>query len=108
MQVFRRWGGVIASVILAATGLFVSFGEAHLFGLLFMGVGLVAAAWQAWQVKKELGDPYDLTKLWDAPLPEDIQPEAAETLPEEAYCHRCDQLVPREFARCPNCGEWMR
>jgi hypothetical protein len=105
---FRQWAGVIASLILAGAGFFVSFGEAHIFGLLFGSVGLVAAAWQAWQVKKDMGDPYDLNKLWDSPLPEDIQPESSDYEPDQAYCHRCNHIVPAEFARCPDCGEWVR
>jgi uncharacterized paraquat-inducible protein A len=108
MKFFRQWGGVIASLILAGCGWVFSQGEWHLFGLMFMGVGLAFAAWQAWQVKKDMGDPYDLNKLWDSPLPEDIQPEAADYEPDQAYCHRCNHIVPAEFARCPDCGERVR
>jgi uncharacterized paraquat-inducible protein A len=109
VKFFRQWAGVIASLILAGSGFLVSFGkEAHYFGLIFGSVGLVAAAWQAWQVKKDMGDPYDLNKLWDSPLPEDIQPEVADFEPDQAYCHRCGHIVPDDFARCPDCGEPVR
>jgi hypothetical protein len=105
---FRRWAGVIAALVVAGSGWLFSLGEWHLFGLLFMAVGLAFAAWQAWEVKKDLGDPYDLNKLWDSPLPEDIQPEELPYELDQAYCHRCNHIVPDDFARCPNCGEWMR
>lgn len=108
MKFFRQWSGVIAALVISASGAFVSFGEAHFFGLMLMWVALLAAAWLAWQVKKEMGDPYDLNKLWDSPLPEDIQPEGTDYEPDQAYCHRCGHIVPDDFARCPDCGELVR
>ena len=108
MKFFRQWSGVIASLVLAGFGGLVSLGEGHLFGLLLMAVGLLAAAWQAWQVRKEMGDPYDLSKLWESPLPEDIQPEDIPYELDQAYCHRCGHIVPPEFARCPDCGTPVR
>ena len=104
MKVFRQWSGVIASLIVALCG-GVLAGVLGVFLLLF---GLTAAAWQAWMIRKEAGDPYDLNKLWDAPLPEDIQPEEVTHAPENAYCHRCNHIVPEGFARCPDCGERVR
>ena len=108
MKFFRLWSGVIASLVISASGAFVSFGEAHIFGLMLMCIGLLGAVWQAWQIRKEQGDPYDLNKLWDSPLPEDIQPEDALYEPDQAYCHRCGHIVPDDFARCPDCGEPVR
>lgn len=107
MQVMRQWSGVIAALILALAG-GVMVGELHVLGSTFLVLGLAAAGWQAWMIKKEAGDPYDLNKLWDSPLPEDIQPEDVPYELDQAYCHRCGHIVPEDFARCPDCGEPVR
>lgn len=104
MQVFRQWSGVIASLILALCGGFL----AGVLGIMMVVLGLASAAYQAWMIRKAAGDPYDLNKLWDSPLPEDIQPEDALQEPENAYCHRCNHIVPEGYARCPDCGERVR
>ena len=80
----------------------------RVFGTLLLLMGLFAAGYQAIMLRRAVGDPYDLNKLWDAPLPEDMQPEDVVHEPENAYCHRCNHIVPEGFARCPDCGERVR
>ncbi len=75
-------------------------------------------------------DPYDLSKLWEAPLPDesprsehheplakpldaesfdakplDAKPLDTEPLDDDLlYCHRCGASMSRRFAVCPDCG----
>lgn len=58
-------------------------------------------------------DPYDLSRLWDSPLPDRTTParsleieeaEREDENPKLAYCHRCGSSMPKAYAVCPGCG----
>jgi len=50
-------------------------------------------------------DPYDLSRLWDDPLPEIPTPDLPEPESDDLiYCHRCGVSTSSRFAVCPDCG----
>ena len=53
-------------------------------------------------------DPYDLSKLWETPVPEETpDPEPDPGGPHDddlLYCHRCGAAMSGQFAVCPGCG----
>lgn len=80
-------------------------------GLFFTGLGMVCVnVYQAtYEWLRHRRDPYDLSKLWDEPLPEN--PPAVPALPQElpqeddlVYCHRCGASMHGIHAICPDCG----
>ncbi len=70
-------------------------------GVVLCGIGLGAAIWQGVQMWRERPDPYDLTRLWDAPPPEAEETNHERTL---IYCHRCGSSMSEIHSLCPHCG----
>jgi hypothetical protein len=108
MKVLRKAAGLIGAILV------VAFGGALLlvtpiFGAMLGVAGVGLLVWQVRALWKSREDPYDLKKLWDAPVP--IEGDAIEEPDESyleadslAYCHRCGHAVPDGYARCPGCG----
>ena len=106
MNILRKFVGVIAAVLVLAMGVGLLW-VLPIFGamLLFLGIGLTL--WQARELWRQREDPYDLGKLWEAPLPEETPDEPDESVLDGdsmAYCHLCGHAVPLDYARCPECG----
>ena len=77
-------------------------------GLFFSGLAVVCVnvyqAMEEWLRRRR--DPYDLSRLWEDPLPEE-QPDEETVLPDDdelVYCHRCGASMDRRFGVCPDCG----
>lgn len=78
-------------------------------GLFVTGLCVVCAnvytGMQEWLRRRS--DPYDLSRLWDAPLPEEEDPAAVHsaTGPNDLlYCHHCGASMSQRHAICPECG----
>jgi hypothetical protein len=57
-------------------------------------------------LRKRSEDPYDLSRLWDDPLPEsgaNIEPDEG-AQEDVVYCHRCGASISAAFSICPDCG----
>jgi len=113
MGTFRRAAGLIAALILLLAGGALVGGDPILGGALLV-VGAGASVWQGWQLWKSRRDPYDLSRLWDDPLPgdepeEEPDPDSFYTEDDGTlYCHGCGHAVPATLARCPECGRQLR
>ncbi len=85
------WPAVLLSATFAGVGFFFA--------------GVESYRWfQDWRHRE---DPYDLTRLWEAPLPEKtnaLEPEEDGVEREYALCHRCGDAVAIGYAICPHCG----
>ena len=111
MQKFRDNAGLIASALLFALGLGILL-VLPIVGTMLALLGLGFTVWQGIALWKARRGRYDLSTLWDAPLPErrpisyDDEPdESALDDPDQmAYCHLCGHAVPLDYARCPECG----
>ncbi len=111
MSVWRKAAGLIAAVLVVAVGTGLLL-VTPIFGVMLLISGLALALWQALTVWRAREDPYDLKKLWDAPVPlkdeDDDQPdESALDRDSMAFCHQCGHAVPLSYARCPECGNLL-
>lgn len=77
-------------------------------GLFATGLGIICVnAYQGveeWLHRKR--DPYDLSRLWDEPLPDDsaTSPPLGPEEDDLVYCHRCGTSMHGRHAICPDCG----
>ena len=110
METLRRSAGLIAAVLVAASGSVLAFGAPGL-GLPLLVIGALAAIWQGRLLLASRQDPYDLSRLWDRePEPPDGGPDEEDLVDEEGtlYCHGCGHAVPAPYAACPECGRRLR
>ena len=109
MEALRRSAGLIAAVLVAASGGVLTFG-APVLGLPLLVVGAVAAVWQARQQIASRQDPYDLSRLWEREQepPGEAEPEEDVEDDGTVYCHACGHAVPEPFAMWPECGRTLR
>lgn len=107
----HRPARILAGLVLAGFGggfALVPSLPARVFGVGLGAAGLGGAALHgaaALRERRRATDPYDLSRLWDEPLPEDddepLEPDAAYEL---VYCHRCGACASALHAFCPDCG----
>lgn len=124
MSTFRRAAGLIAAILLFATGAYLGATGFLVFGIPWMVAAIILGVFWArkmYATRKRAEDPYDLSRLWDygPPLNEE-EPNLDPTDPFEAelllerdengtlYCHNCGHAVPDLFAHCPECGQRLR
>jgi hypothetical protein len=108
MEKLRKTAGLIAAVLVVALGCGLLL-VTPIFGVMLATSGLALMVWQALALWRAREDPYDLKKLWDAPV---LLGEESDDQPDEsglesdsmAYCHQCGHAVPTTYARCPECG----
>jgi hypothetical protein len=106
VSAWRKAAGLIAAVLVVALGCGLLL-VTPIFGAMLAASGLALVVWQALTLWRAREDPYDLKKLWDAPVPlsDDDQPdESALDADAMSYCHHCGHAVPLSYARCPECG----
>lgn len=112
MQKLRDSAGAIAAFLLIGLGLGLAFSTFPIVGAMLLCFGVGLGVWQGVAVWKARQNRYDLSTLWDAPLPE-RRPIAYDEEPDEdtvddpdamAYCHLCGHAVPLDYSRCPECG----
>ncbi len=108
MNAWRKAAGLIAAVLVVAVGTGLLL-VTPIFGVMLLISGLALALWQALTLWRAREDPYDLKKLWDAPVAlDDDQPDESDLERGSlAYCHQCGHAVPLSYARCPECGNLL-
>jgi uncharacterized paraquat-inducible protein A len=104
MQFFRHFASVIALTILCGLALlFFPFSASQRLAVsLLSGVLILFQGLRLWKTRP---DRYDLNTLWEAPFPEEIQPDEMHPYDAQAYCPNCHSIVPEQFAKCPECGQ---
>ena len=104
---------IVAALVIMSIGapmLFTGLWAFVVLGAVFTGIGVFSAGVESWRWFldwKHRPDPYDLTRLWEEPLPEKahaLEPEEDDVEREYPLCHRCGDAVAPGYAVCPHCG----
>jgi len=104
---------IVAGLVILAIGIGIAAIPSILslvggLGLFATGLGIVCVSIYESMTEwlRRRSDPYDLSRLWEEPLPDEDLP-ASHPPPEEddlVYCHRCGASMHGRHAVCPDCG----
>lgn len=92
------WLDALGSSPLSLAGKIIAL--VGLAGFAYSSVRLI----RSWGERRDTGDPYDLSRLWDKPPPEPELPERDAEDDALVHCHRCGASMPAHVGVCLECG----